>query len=152
GGKLREGDPDSGWGAGILDGEWMEKLSALDQLGGDSAAMSPAAASHVSEAERQGIIDLVHDLPAVWHATTTTHAERKHVVRLLIKDVMLTKLAQTVRVDVRWQTHACSTLEVPRPKPAYVVRHTAPEVIERLEQLSRDHTDIGIAECLNHEG
>src|SRR5439155_12200459 len=84
-----------------------------------------------------------------WHAKTTTHAERKHVMRLLIKDVMLTKLAQAGRVDVRWQTHACSTLEVPRPTPAYVVRRTAPEVIERLEQLSRDHTDIGIAECLN---
>src|SRR5207248_10060331 len=100
----------------------------------------------------QGIIALVHDLPAVWHAKTTTDAERKHVMRLLIKDVMLTKLAQAVRVDVRWHTHACSTLEVPRPKPAYVVRRTAPEVIERLEQLSWDHTDIGIAECLNQEG
>jgi hypothetical protein len=33
-----------------------------------------------------------------------------------------------------------------------VVRRTAPAVIERLKQLSRDHTDIGIAECLNHEG
>jgi hypothetical protein len=135
-----------------LERDWNEKLSALDQLERDYAAMRPAASSHVSEAERQGIIALVHDLPAVWHAKTTTHAERKHVMRLLIKDVMLTKLAQAVRVDVRWQTHACSTLEVPRPTPAYVVRRTAPEVIERLEQLSRDPTDIGIAECLNQEG
>lgn len=135
-----------------LERDWNEKLSVLDQLERDYTEMRPAASSHVSEAERQGITDLVHDLPAVWHAKTTTHAERKHVVRLLIKDVMLTKLAQTVRVDVRWQTHACSTLEVPRPKPAYVVRRTAPEVIERIEQLSRDHTDMGIAECLNHEG
>ena len=55
-------------------------------------------------------------------------------------------------MEVRWQTHACSTLHVPRPQPAYVVRRTAPEVIERLEQLARDHTDIEIAECLNHEG
>src|SRR5439155_1177598 len=85
---------------------------------GIDAAVRPAASSHVSEAERQGIIALVHDLPAVWHAKTTTHAERKHVMRLLIKDVMLTKLAQAVRVDVRWHTHACSTLEVPRPTPA----------------------------------
>jgi hypothetical protein len=51
--------------------------------------MAPAAASHVSEAERQGILDLVHDLPAVWQAETTTHAERKQVVRLLIKPKFL---------------------------------------------------------------
>ena len=59
--------------------------------------MRPAASSHISEAERQGIIDLVHDLPAVWRAKTTTHAESKHVVRLLIKDVMLTKLEKAVK-------------------------------------------------------
>ena len=94
-----------------LERDWNEKLSVLDQLERDYAAMAPAASSHVSEAERQAILDLVHDLPAVWQAETTTHAERKQVVRLLIKDVMLTKLETTIRIDVRWQTHACRTLE-----------------------------------------
>jgi hypothetical protein len=135
-----------------LERNWNEKLTALDQLERDYAEMRPAASSHVTEAERQGIMDLVHDLPAVWRAQTTTHAERKHVVRLLSKDVMLTKLEKAVRVDVRWQTHASRTLEVPRPKPAYVVRRTAPEVIERIRQWAPDHTDIEIAERLNQAG
>ncbi|MEE8291818.1 MAG: recombinase family protein [Candidatus Tectomicrobia bacterium] len=148
----QEVEPEHRLVARSLERDWNEKLTALDQLERDYAAMRPAASSHVSAAERQGIIDLVHDLPAVWHAETTTHAERKHVVRLLMKDVMLTKLAQTVRVDVRWQTHACSTLEAPRPTPASVVRRTAPEVLERIGQLAPDHTDIQIAERLNQEG
>ncbi len=135
-----------------LERDWNEKLTVLEQLERDYATLAPAASSHVSEAERQGILDLVHNLPAVWHAGTTTHAERKQVVRLLIKDVMLTKLEKTIRVDVRWQTHACSTLEVPRPQPAAVIRRTAPEVIERIRQLARDHTDMQIAERLNLEG
>ena len=74
-----------------LERDWHEKLAALAQLERDYAEMRPAASSQGSEAERQGLIELVHDLPAVWHAETTTHAERKHVVRLLMKDVMLTK-------------------------------------------------------------
>jgi len=147
-----EVEPEHRLVARSLERDWNEKLSALDQLERDYAAMRPAASSHVSAAERQGIIALVHDLPAVWHAKTTTHAERKHVMRLLIKDVMLTKLAQAVRVAVRWHTPACSTRAVPRPTPAYVVRRTAPEVSERLEQLSREHTDSGLAECLKQEG
>src|SRR4029434_8885908 len=126
--------------------------TVLDQLERDYAELRPAAASQVSEAERQGIIDLVHDLPVVWHAKTTTHAERKHVVRLLIKDVMLTKLEQTVRVEVRWQTHACSTLEVPRPQPAYVVRRTAPEVSDCLRQWAQEHSDSQRAERLTEAG
>src|SRR6266851_951556 len=135
-----------------LERDWNEKLGVLDQLERDYTETAPAASRHVSEAQRQGIVDLVHDLPAVWQAETTTHAERKHVVRLLIKDVMVTKLEKTVRVDVRWQTQACSTLEVARPTPAYVIRRTAPEVIERIGQLARTHIDIEIATRLNDAG
>src|SRR2546428_11607816 len=65
---------------------------------------------------------------------------------------MLTNLETTIRIDVRSQTHACRTLEVPRPKQAYVIRRTAPEVVERVRQLARHHTDIEIAARLNHEG
>jgi len=135
-----------------LERDWNEKLSVLEQLERDYTETAPAASRHVSEAQRQGIVDLVHDLPAVWQAETTTHAERKHVVRLLLKDVMVTKLEKTVRVDVRWQTQACSTLEVARPTPAYVIRRTAPEVIERIGQLARTHIDIEIATRLNDAG
>jgi Recombinase/Recombinase zinc beta ribbon domain len=99
-------EPEPRLGARRLERDWHEKGSALEPLERDDAAMRPAASSHVSEAERPGIIALGHALPAVWYAKTTTHAERKHVMRLLIPDVMLTKVAQAVRVDGRWQTHA----------------------------------------------
>ena len=150
--RYEEVEPEFRLVARSLERDWNEKLSVLDQLERDYTETVPAASSHVSEAQRQGIVDLVHDLPAVWQAQTTTHAERKQVLRLLIKDVMLTKLEKTIRIDVRWQTQACSTLEVPRPKQSYVIRRTAPEVIERLGQLAQDHTDIEIAEFLNDEG
>jgi DNA invertase Pin-like site-specific DNA recombinase len=150
--RYEEVEPEYRLVARSLERDWNEKLTVLDQLERDYAEIAPAASSHISEAQRQGILDLVHNLPAVWQAETTTDAERKQVVRLLIKDVMLTKLDKTVRVDVRWQTQACSTLEVARPKPSYVIRRTAPEVLERIGQLAQDHTDIDIAKCLNDEG
>lgn len=150
--RYEEVEPEYRLVARSLERDWNEKLTVLDQLKRDYAELAPAASSHVSEAQRQGILDLVHDLPVLWQAETTTHTERKQVVRLLIRDVMLTKLEKTIRVDVRWQTQACSTLEVARPKPAYVLRRTAPEVIERIGQLARDHTDIEIAKRLNDEG
>ena len=127
-------------------------MTALDQLERDYTAVAPVAAHHVSEAERQWIVALAYDLPTVWQADTTTDAERKQVVRFLIKDVTLTKLETTIRLDVRWQTHACSPLEVTRPQRAYVIRRTGPEVVERVRQLAPHHTDLHIAECLNHEG
>jgi hypothetical protein len=53
---------------------------------------------------------------------------------------------------VRWQTHACSTLEVARPQRAWVIRRTTPEVVEGVRQWAPHHTDCEIAERLNHAG
>jgi DNA invertase Pin-like site-specific DNA recombinase len=150
--RYQEVEPEYRLVARSLERDWNEKLTTLDRLEREYAERAPGASPHVSEAERQGTLDLVHDLPAVWHASTTTHTERKQVVRLLMKDVTLTKLATTIRIAVRWQTHACSTLEIPRPGRAYVIRRTAPEVIERVRQLARAHTDLQIAARLNQEG
>jgi hypothetical protein len=150
--RYQEVEPEYRLVARSLERDWNEKLSVLAQLERDYTAIAPVASRHVSEAERQRILQLVHDLPVVWQATTTTHTERKQVVRLLMKDVTLTKLATTIRINVRWQTHACSTVEVPRPQPAFVTRRTTPEVIERVRHLAQDHTDLQIADHLNAEG
>jgi len=135
-----------------LERDWNEKLTVLDQLERDYTAVAPVAAHHVSEAERQRIVALAYDLPMVWQADSTTQAERKQVVRFLIKDVTLTKLERTIRLDVRWQTHACSTLEVARPQRASVIRRTEPEGVERVRQWAAHHTDRQIAERLTQEG
>lgn len=74
-----------------LERDWQEKLRVLDPIERDYPEAAPAASSQVSAAQRQGIVDFVHDLPAGWQAATTTHAERTQVVRLLMKDVTLTK-------------------------------------------------------------
>jgi hypothetical protein len=150
--RYQEVDPAYRLVARSLEREWNERLTALAQLEHEYAARTPAASQTVSAAERQRILALVHDLPAVWHAPTTTHAEQKQVVRLLIKDVTLTKRPTTIQINVRWQTHACTTLDVPRPQPAWVTRRTAPEVLERIRQWAHDHTDPQIAARLNADG
>lgn len=145
-------EPENRLVARSLERDWNEKLTFVDQLERDYTAVAPMAAHHVSEAERQRIVDVAYDLPMVWRADTTTQAERKQVVRFLIKDVTLTKLETTIRLDVRWQTHACSTVEVARPQRAYVIRRTDPEVVECVRQWAPHHTDLDIAARLNHAG
>jgi hypothetical protein len=74
-----------------LERDWHEKRSVLEQIERDDTEAAPAASSQGSEAQRQGLVAFVHDLPAVWQAATTTHAERTQVVRLLMQDVTLSK-------------------------------------------------------------
>ena len=51
---------------------------------------------HLASPEEQRILALAQDLSAIWHAPTTTHAERKQLLRFLIKDVTLTRQEETI--------------------------------------------------------
>jgi len=145
-------DPENRLVARSLERDWDEKLTDLDQLEREYAARPAKESLPVNDTERARILALAKDLPLVWHAPTTTATERKQLVRLLIKDVTLTKGQITIRVDIRWQTSACSTLEVTRPKPLCEIRRTAPTVIARVRELAAIFTDQQIAERLTAEG
>jgi hypothetical protein len=85
-----------------------------------------------SRAERERILGLAEDLPALWHASTTTAAERKQLPRFLVQDVTLTKHEGAIALAIRWQTQACTRAEVPRPPRACDARRTPAAVVERV--------------------
>jgi DNA invertase Pin-like site-specific DNA recombinase len=145
-------DPENRLVARNLEKDWNEKLAAVEQLEREQAVSPGGVAVRLSPQERQRILDLAEDLPALWHAPTTTPAERKQLLRLLVKDVTLTKEATTIRVALRWQTEVCTTVVVPRPPRSCDARRTPAAVVERLRVLAADHTDDQIADCLNAEG
>ena len=62
------------------------------------------------------------------------------------------KPCQTIEISIRWQTEACTELEVPRPRRSYEVRRTDPAVVERVRALAPGHTDRRIAALLDQEG
>jgi DNA invertase Pin-like site-specific DNA recombinase len=134
-----------------LEKDWNEKLAAVEQLERERTALPTWAAPRLSPEERQRILNLAEDLPALWHAPTTTPAERKQLLRLLVKDVTLTKEATTIRVALRWQTEACTTLEVPRPPRSCDARRTPAAVVDRVRVLAENHTDRQLADRLNAE-
>ena len=113
---------------------WNAKVTALDPLARDATAVAPAAAHHVRAAERQRIVACAYDRPTVGQADTTTQAARKQGGRFWVQDVPLTQLETTIRLDVRWPTHAWSPVAVARPHRASVSRRTGPEVVARGQQ------------------
>jgi DNA invertase Pin-like site-specific DNA recombinase len=135
-----------------LEREWNAKLAAVERLEREYAAVPPPAAHLISPEERQRILALAQDLPTVWQAPTTTAAARKQLLRCLVKDVTLTKAATTIQIGIRWQTDACTTLAVPRPRRSADVRRTDPAVVRRIRELAPQHTDRQIAARLTKEG
>ena len=144
-------DPDNRLVARNLERDWNEKLAQVEGLEREYMTLPKPTAHLASLEERQRILALAQDLPAVWHAPTTTHVERKQLLRFLIKDVTLTKRETTIHIGIRWQTEALTELDVPRPKPSPEIRRTDPAVVNRVRELALNHTDCQISEHLNHE-
>lgn len=145
-------DPDNRLVSRSLEKDWNDKLADIEQLEREYADLPAAKRQPLSAAEREKILALAQDLPALWQAPTTTQTERKQLLRLLIKDVTISKQGRVIQLAIRWQTNACSRLEILRPLPGPVVRRTAPAVIERIRALAPTHTEAQIAAQLNAEG
>jgi DNA invertase Pin-like site-specific DNA recombinase len=145
-------DPENRLVARSLEKEWNEKLTALEQLERERVALPAGTNPRLSPEERQQILSLAEDLPALWHAPITAPAQRKQLLRLLVKDVTLSKEAASIRVAVRWQTDVCTTVDVPRPPRSCDACRTSAVVVERVRVLAIDHSDRQAADCLNEQG
>ncbi|HKF38716.1 MAG TPA: resolvase, partial [Ktedonobacteraceae bacterium] len=145
-------DPDKRLVARSLQRDWNEKLAEVEKLEREYALGPKQAALPLTATQREQIRSLAHDLPAIWHASTTTFAQRKQLLRWLIKDVTLSKRGNVIDVAIRWQTEALTHLAIPRHKKSWEERQTSPQVVERVRTLSPTHTNAQIAAVLNEEG
>jgi len=145
-------DPDNRLVARSLEREWNEKLAEVEKLEREHALLPKPAALLLTAVQREQIRQLAHDLPALWHAPTTTFVERKQLLRWLIKDVTLAKRGNVIDVAIRWQTEALTHLAIPRHKKSWEERQTSPQVVDRVRQLSPTQTNAQIAALLNEEG
>jgi DNA invertase Pin-like site-specific DNA recombinase len=145
-------DPDNRLVARSLEREWNEKLAEVEKLEREYALGPKPAALLLTATQREQIRSLAHDLPAIWHAPTTTFVQRKQLLRWLMKDVTLSKRGNVIEVAIRWQTEALTKLVIPRYKMSWEERQTSPQVVERVQELSPTHTNAQIAAILNEEG
>jgi hypothetical protein len=145
-------EPDNRLVARSLEREWHEMLAHLAHLEREYAAWSTQTICPVSPTERQRILGLAQDVPSLWHASTTTHTERKQLLRCLVRDVTLTRHEKTITIAIRWQTGALTTFDIARLRKSWEGRQTNPQAVARIRALAPAHTDQQIAGCLNGEG
>jgi hypothetical protein len=150
--RYRAVDPDNRLVARSLEREWNEKLLEVERLERDYQLLPKPAALILSGQQREQIRALAADLPALWEAPTTTCAQRKQLLRWLIKDVTLSKRGNLIVIDIRWQTEARTSLSIPRLQKSWEVRQTNPQVVARVRELAPTHTATQIANLLNEEG
>ena len=145
-------DPENRLVGRTLERDWEARLAEVERLEQELATRPAPSVRLVDPEERAGILALARDLPALWQAATTTHADRKQLLGFLIKDIFLTRADATIEVSIRWQTEACTVVSIPRPQRSCDARRTDSVALARLRALAADTPDRRIAEILNQEG
>lgn len=108
----------------------------------------------LNQQQRQQILRLASNLPVLWHSVTTTAAERKEMLGLLVKQVALFPLenpTRQTRIAILWHTGATTELMVPRPTSREKLS-TPTQVIEAIRELTPNRTYGEMAELLNQRG
>jgi DNA invertase Pin-like site-specific DNA recombinase len=143
-------DPHNRLVADALEGDWNEKLRALTDAQELYERYCRQDAAVVDDSTRSQVLELATNFPKLWNDPRTSHRDRKRIVRLLIEDVTLIHDGQ-ITAHVRFQGGVTQTLHLPRPRSAWELRQTSPQVLETIDRLLNVCTEGQIADRLNQQ-
>jgi hypothetical protein len=93
----------------------------------------------LSAAERAAIVPLAHNVPALWHAPTTTMTERKESVRQLIPRVIVAGAGRSERLQITIEWLGGGMTVGASTRPISRIEHLSvyPPLCERIRALAQ---------------
>ena len=137
-----------------LERQWEDKLQALRQLEEEYRRHQAVAPPYLTRVEREAIQRLAEDIPGLWHAPTTTWAQRKEIARQLIDKVTVAIRGESERVKVAifWAGGHETRLEIQRPVAKLSQLSYLEDLLDRIRVLrAEDKSSREIADILNSE-
>jgi hypothetical protein len=138
-----------------LERRWEEALQGQRRLEEDYERFCRAQPATLSAAEQEQIRALAHDIPDLWHADTTTPADRQRLVRFLIERIEVQVAGDTdqVGVAIHWAGGFVSHHALVRAVQRYEQMADYPRLRARVDELhAQGKSMTQVAECLNREG
>lgn len=130
-------DPDNRIVARTLEKEWEQAMLAIEKADHDYRELKKSEALELNEGDRIKLLRLANDLRQVWNSPEVTFAEKKTLLRILIREIALTPLdapRRSTKIDIWWQSGATSSLTVPR-KDKYTAIATPVDVVKKIQSL-----------------
>ena len=148
-------EPENRLVARELERAWNEALLHQQQVQAACEKFCRTQPTGLSDEERTQIAALAEDVPALWHAATTTAAERQEVARLLLESVAVTVVGRSEQVCARltWKGGHVSVHALTRPVDRYALRRDYRRLLERIAALRDSGMSLAaVAEQRNEEG
>ncbi|HTR90749.1 MAG TPA: recombinase family protein [Trebonia sp.] len=138
-----------------LEADWEAALAEAGRLEADYQRFAQEQPSALTPAERAAIAALASDIPRVWHAPSTTQADRKELLRILIQDITVNVAggSEIVNVTITWAGGHQTTGQATRPVGRMDQLSYFPALLARVTELAAaGRTHRQIADTLNAEG
>ena len=138
-----------------LETDWETALADAGRLEADYQRFTEELPKTLTTAERAAIQALAGDLPRVWDAPSTTQADRKELLRILIEDITVAVAGDSELVDViiTWAGGYQATGQAVRPVARLDQLSYYPALLARVTGLAEaGRTNRQIADVLNAEG
>ena len=148
-------EPENRLVARELEQRWEQALLDEQGIKEQYARFQQGQAKGLSSTDRETILALASDIPALWNTTSTTFADRQAIIRYLVERVVIKIHGETEVVDVtiHWAGGFVSQHEIIRPVGRYTQLRDYDRLRARMVKL-RDAGRTGdeIAVRLNAEG
>ena len=138
-----------------LEADWEAALAEASRLEADYQRFTEEQPKTLSAAQRAAIQALAADLPQVWNAPSTSQADRKELLRILIEDITVTTAGNSELVDViiTWAGGHQTAGQAVRPVGRLDQLSYYPALLARVTELAAaGRTSQQIADALNAEG
>jgi len=147
-------EPENRLVARSLERAWEDKLRAVEAIEQEYARWRSEGPLVINAADRAQLQRLGENLPRIWHAETTSAADRKRILRLVMRDIVLDAklLRGQVWLRIGWQTGATSEHRLQRRVHTYRDYIDIERLRKRITELNgAGKMDKEIAAILNRE-
>jgi excisionase family DNA binding protein len=134
-------DPQNRLVARTLERDWDNALGFEQKLEAEHAREMARQPARLQAAELDAIRCLAEDMPALWHAPTTTAADRQMIARLMLEQVSIRVDANSEHVEVA--CHWAGGVQT---------RHALIRAVQRFEQLRGFEQMLNTIRTLRQQG
>ena len=143
-------DPDQRLVAAELEARWNTALQKVKGLESKLHEFDHERQS-VPAPNKQTLLSLAQDLPAIWNSPSTDMRLKQRIVRILIREIIadVEEKSREVVLVIHWAGGRHSELRVRKFETGRSRRCTDPEAIEVLRQMAGKFNDQQIAATMN---
>src|SRR6516225_3961799 len=145
-------DPSNRLVAAELERRWNEALKLKSQIEEELAALQRQQCGPLSDATREELLALGHDLRRLWDHPKSPPEFKKRVLRTVLKEIIASSDGDTVRMVLHWQGGDHTELTLQKTLTGRNRYVTDADTVELIRSLARIQPDSMIASILNRMG